>query len=177
MALLSPRGIYRNVYSTSSECYPSSVRNSFCRGDTLEVPGSQTTLIFENESALQHLNVNASVHFNPADHHTANGLVTLNVMRGSCGGGSSTSLRTLSPHPSSCYSDDSFDRASAKSEQLSKSPVPSKPRFLSIEMSCKRPSLMRQSKVDYSEVVCLPDSDDEDSIIPEEEEDLSTIPE
>jgi len=158
--------MHRGIYSTSSECNPSTTSNVTLNDEP------DTKIRFEQETALR--NVNASVHFeSDASELLPNGLSSLNVVRPSMGG-SSTSLRTLSPHPS-YYSEDSVDISSSKSEQTVRSPILQKSKLRSVEFSYNRPSLLRQPKVDYSEITCIPDSDEEETGLPDE--DLSTIPE
>lgn len=101
------------------------------------------------------------------DLHLPNGMVTLSVTTHSTGGsmlgGSSTSsLRTLSPHPS--YQSDescSFDMGSVKSDNILMPKSPMKPFKSYRSESFGRPTLVRQSKVDQAEIIYIPDSDDE----------------
>lgn len=106
------------------------------------------------------------------DSSLPNGL-SLNVLKPNGAGPSSSSLRTISPHPS-YYSDDSTDLSPVKGEQALRSPIHQKSRLRSAEFSYNRPSLLRQPRVDYTEIICSPYAEDKLVI---EEEDLSTIPE
>jgi hypothetical protein len=119
---------------------------------------------------------NANTHLNTGtvDLHLPNGMVTLNVIHttgGSILGGSSTCLRTLSPHPSyhSQSDDSSFDMGSVKSDNILIPKSPMRPYKSLRSESFGRPALVRQSKVDQTEVIYIPDSDDEQQPIPEED--------
>lgn len=100
--------------------------------------------------------------------HLPNGMVTLNVIHtegGSMLGGSSTCLRSISPHPSfQSQNDEStceFGLAKNDNVHLSKSPVPMKAYMKYRSESLGKPALVRQSKVDQAEIICIPDSDEE----------------
>jgi len=113
------------------------------------------------------------------DLHLPNGMVTLNVIHTTGGSllGSSTCLRTLSPHASyhSQQSDDSsFDMGSVKSDNILLPRSPMRPYRSLRSESFGRPALVRQSKVDQTEIIYIPDSDEEQPPIPEEEHESET---
>lgn len=139
------------------------------------------------KQALGHtLSAGPATNSGTVDLHLPNGMVTLNVVHttgASALSGSSTSLRTLSPYPSYQSEDNSssFDLGSVKSDNvfIAKSPMFNlPPRFrTSTTDSLGRPALMRQSKVDQSEIFCIHDSDEDQKPIPEAEHESDTDPE
>lgn len=189
------KGMYRTVTNTStvSEAYYSiSVGES---GESSISPSSQShsflmsTFSVDRSSASSGITVkqagSGSVHTpGTVDLHLPNGMVTLNVVHAtgaSALSGSSSSLRTLSPYPSYHSEDNSssFDLGSVKSDNviIPKSPMMSKPQRFRTTDSMGRPTLMRQSKVDHSEIFCIHDSDDDQNNqkpIPEAEHESDT---
>lgn len=190
--------MYRTVTNTStvSEAYysisvgesgessisPSSQSHSFLMS-TFSVDRSSTgSGITVKQSATANLAAGSATTPGTVDLHLPNGMVTLNVVHAtgaSALSGSSTSLRTLSPYPSYQSEDNSssFDLGSVKSDTgvIPKSPMLSKPPRFRTTDSLGRPTLMRQSKVDHSEIFCIHDSDeDQQKPIPEVEHESDT---
>jgi len=179
------KGVHRTVTNTStnSENYYNLGSGSaeICSPNSQSTSQAASTLSVDNsgssEVTVKRVTSGASTHFNSGtvDLHLPNGMVTLNVIHttgGSMLGGSSTCLRTLSPHPSyhsqsadSC----SFDMGSVQSDNVLFQKSPMKPYYKFRSESFGRPTLVRQSKVDQTEIIYIPDSDEEQQPIPEEE--------
>ncbi|CAL8087002.1 unnamed protein product [Orchesella dallaii] len=185
------KGMYRTITNTSTisdTCYNISVGES---GESSHSPSSQShshlmSTFSVDRSSGSGVTVKHTGAAGPpsnsgtVDLHLPNGMVTLNVVHttgASALSGSSTSLRTLSPYPSYQSEDNSssFDLGSIKSDTIAipKSPLHSKPpRFRTDSLG--RPALMRQSKVDHSEIFCIHDSDEDQKPIPEAEHESDT---
>lgn len=185
------KGMHRTVTNTStvSEAYYSiSVGES---GESSISPSSQShsfltsTFSVDRASTSSGVTVKQSAAPNftsgsgTVDLHLPNGMVTLNVVHATGAlSGSATSLRTLSPFPSYQSEDNSssFDLGSVKSDNvvIPKSPMLTKPPRFRTTDSLGRPALMRQSKVDHSEIFCIHDSDEDQKPIPEVEHESDT---
>lgn len=181
------KGVHRtvtNASNTSEQCYNPGGSAEVCSpnsqstsqaASTLSVDNSGSSEVTVKRQSTSHLS-SGTVDLHQWNQFTnqPNGMVTLSVhTTGGMLGGSSTCLRTLSPHPSyNSQSDDScsFDMGSVKSDNILYPKSPMKPYYkFRSESSFGRPTLVRQSKVDQTEIICIPDSDDEQQPIPEEE--------
>ncbi|CAG7829997.1 unnamed protein product [Allacma fusca] len=178
--LSCPRGRYGRGSSTASaENYSGACLNgdeempkasrTRLSASSAEIPHNsrRVSLPFGQTHYPGHRSMNLNVHFQPTtvESHLPFVVVTPNTAPGSsiealtC---SSTSLRVISPLPNQRSEDSSFDRISVKSDRScgGRSPMPGGRPRLRTELSC-RPTLMRQSGIDHSEIISVTDSDDE----------------